>query len=144
MHSVCDAGNQLEELSEVEEEEKLQFHHNVENLRARYDDLLQTCENRSKQLATAAEETGKFLDDHLNPLLEWLNEVEVLVSPDQPVGGDAAAVESTKKQLEVIRFSSNETFVSLFLMSGYVHLFSTGNEKVFCKLGSWSTSVCLW
>lgn len=119
--NVCDSGEKLQDLSEVDNREQEEFGQNVANMRSRWQMLLSSADQVCQRLQTAREKTSEFVDDNLNPLLAWMNEVEPVLAEEYPIGGDAAALDEIEQNLQVcsgeVRYCSPASFDYVLVLS---------------------------
>ena len=101
MEEVYAAGVNLEQLCELGQAAKSNFRAAVEDFQARWGVVQLRAGLRVEKLRSAVLATDEFLNLNFTPLLDWMNEAAVVLSPDWPIGGDLSALESIGNQLQV-------------------------------------------
>lgn len=99
------AGLNLEQLCELSQAAKENFRMTVEDFHARWGVVQLRAGLRVEKLRAAVAETDEFINGHLNPLLNWMNEASVILSPVRSIGGDLHTLDTIAQDIQVSAMS---------------------------------------
>lgn len=88
-------------MSEVDQDLKDKFREELDDFEAAWGVLQLRAGLRVEKLHSAITQIEAFIFSHLNPLLEWIGEVEEIVSSSRPVAGDLVSLEAFREKLTV-------------------------------------------
>ncbi|XP_065199160.1 microtubule-actin cross-linking factor 1-like isoform X3 [Sycon ciliatum] len=100
VNEVCDDGDRLKQMSEVDDAEKDSFAESVEEMRSRWENLLAECSAMCDKYGSAADKTREFVDDHLNPISAWLNDKDDMLRDTFRIGGDATVLADLQEKFD--------------------------------------------
>ena len=101
VNTTCENGEKLKSMSEADNRDKEEFGQNVANMQRRWEMLKATAVEVCERHRVACDRTSEFIDDHLNPLMDWIMEVEPLLGEKYTIGGDAAALDELQQKFDV-------------------------------------------